>query len=77
MVAGIYVALEGKAVVTFKVLGETRTKEEKVVREEVYIIGKNIRKRQFKFSQIDIKSKLISRLKRLGKLFMPIFYWIY
>jgi len=42
---GIYVTLEGKAVVTFKALGETRTKEEKVVREECYVLGKNIRKR--------------------------------
>jgi hypothetical protein len=39
------VSLEGKALVTFKVLGETRTKEEKVVKEECYVLGKNIRKR--------------------------------
>ncbi|CAL8096139.1 unnamed protein product [Orchesella dallaii] len=39
---GMYVAFEGKAVVTFKTLGETRTKNEDICKMESYILGKNI-----------------------------------
>ncbi|ODN05941.1 Arrestin domain-containing protein 5 [Orchesella cincta] len=39
---GMYVAFEGKAVVTFKTLGETRSKTEDICKLETYILGKNI-----------------------------------